>query len=146
MKVIVVMMFVCLLGGNVFAQDKVEKKVKPFSLVDSIVESEGVYQLVKINSVAGAEYKILAGNERVELGVTSLPYFSLGSERSATLKQYLDETNASGQFSPGNLCLYFRTKNRRTCCIFYLRNYVADFYNSHSGDNLSLNYPLLSGL
>lgn len=135
MKLIVVMMFVCFLGGSVFAQDR---KAKPFSLVDLIVESEGVYQLVKINGRAEAKYKILAGNERVELGVQSLPYFSLGKERSATLMQYLEESSASGKFSPGNLCLYFRTKNRRTCCMFYLRNYVADFFTPEVNGPLPL--------
>jgi hypothetical protein len=128
MRFIVVMVIVCLLGGNVFAQGEVEKKAPQLSLVDLIVENEVVFELKSFDENYVAQWKALAGNEAAGLRYQLSYNTALGQKKLESLKKYYEETPKKKIKSSGNITLFFCNSGLNGNYFVDIHGYKAEFY------------------
>ncbi|MGJ8656169.1 MAG: hypothetical protein ACSHX6_06945 [Akkermansiaceae bacterium] len=147
MRIFVVMLFLCFLGGDLGAQ--VAEKERKVSLVDLIVGSEGVYRLAEIKGDNLPVWEILAGENGEDYLGWALPAYAFGGENLAPLNQYLDKANKDKKFLPGNLVFYFRGHERYGRAYCYMKDYSADLYLNLAGpavEDSAILFPRYDGL
>ncbi len=140
MRFFVVMMFVCLLGENVQAQEnRKEKQFETLNLVELITSSDVIYRLKGFDERNVEKWQALAGNK--ENGTSYYSYLNpiMGKERIEALKKYHEGANKKNKFSSGELILYLWYSDLTTKMYFDLSDYTGEVYNQRGNRSLKSN-------